>query len=66
MAYGTCWIGAFDETAVKELLGVPEYKKVVICMTLGMPKGEPFHSGRKPLDEFIYLDRYGHPWKHTA
>ena len=28
LGYGTCWIGAFSEAMVKELLGVPEGKKV--------------------------------------
>lgn len=65
LGYGTCWIGAFDETRVKELLGVPGYKKVVVCMTFGMPRREPFPSGRKPIEEFIYLNHYGHPWKPT-
>ena len=66
LGYGTCWIGAFDENQVKEILGVPDFKKVVVCMAFGMPKGEPFPSDRKPLGEFIYLNHYGHPWKHTA
>ncbi len=37
--YGTCWIGAFDENRVKEILVVPHEKKVVICMTFGTPEG---------------------------
>ncbi len=32
---GTCWIGAFDEAAVKELLGIPESVRVVELMQLG-------------------------------
>ena len=65
LGYGTCWIGAFDENGVKKILGVPDWKKVVVCMAFGMPKGKPFPSDRKPLEEFIYLNHYGHPWKHT-
>jgi len=63
LGYGTCWIGAFDETRVKELLGVPEGKKVVVCMTFGMPKGKHFPSGRKAVEEFVYLNDYGHRWR---
>jgi len=66
LGYGTCWIGAFDENRVKDILGVPDWKKIVVCMTFAMPKGKPFPSDRKPLDEFIYLNQYGHPWKHTG
>jgi nitroreductase len=64
LGYGTCWIGAFDEARVKEILRVPENKKVVICMTFGMPRGKHVPKGRKAIEEFIYLNRYGHRWGH--
>jgi nitroreductase len=66
LGYGTCWIGAFDENNVKELLKVPKDKKVVICMTFGMPKGKHVPKGRKSLKEFLYLDHYGRHWDHTS
>ncbi|MCX8036486.1 MAG: nitroreductase family protein [Candidatus Sumerlaeia bacterium] len=34
---GTCWIGAFEEKAVKEILGVPDEAKVVALTPLGYP-----------------------------
>ena len=58
LGYGTCWIGAFDENQVKQVLKIPEDKKVVICMTFGMPKGMLVPTGRKAVEEFIYLNRY--------
>ena len=58
LGYGTCWIGAFDENQVKQVLKIPEDKKVVICMTFGMPKGKLVPTGRKAVEEFIYLNRY--------
>lgn len=59
LGYGTCWIGAFDENKVKEILGVAYDKKVVVCMTFGMPKGRHVARGRKAIEDFIYLNRYG-------
>jgi len=59
LGYGTCWIGAFDEAQVKRVLKVPEDKKVVICMTFGMPKGKHVPRGRKVVEEFIYLNQFG-------
>ena len=38
---GTCWIGAFDQDQVREVLGIPESAKVVELMTLGYPAGSP-------------------------
>ena len=61
LGYGTCWIGAFDERNVKEILNVPRQKKVVICMAFGIPEGRHVPRGRKPIKEFIYVDQYGQP-----
>jgi len=63
LGYGTCWIGAFNEFMVKELLGVPEDRKVVICMTFGVPRMTPPARGRKAIEAFINLDSYGSRWK---
>jgi len=59
LGYGTCWIGAFDETGVRQALNVPTDKKVVICMTLGQPTGKHVPRGRKALEEIIYLNQFG-------
>ena len=66
LGYGTCWIGAFNEAMVKELLGVPEGKKVVICMTFGAPKGKHSPKPRKAIEEFVYLDSYCRRWKPAS
>ena len=58
LGYGTCWIGAFDEAAVQLVLKVPDDKKVVICMTLGIPAGKHVPRGRKAVEEFIFRDQF--------
>jgi nitroreductase len=65
LGYGTCWIGAFDENQVKEILGVPAEKKVVICMTFGTPEGRHIAKGRKACERFIYQNQYGRSWRHN-
>ena len=45
---GTCWIGAFSEEKVKQLLGVPANVKVVAMTPLGYP-ASPDLIG--PIDE---------------
>ena len=59
LGYGTCWIGAFDEHQIKGLLNIPAEKKVVICMTFGVPEGRHIHRARKALEDFIYENDYG-------
>ena len=66
LGYGTCWIGAFDENSVKGILGVPDERKVVICMTFGTPEGRHIPRGRKALEKFIYLNHHGQPWRPNA
>jgi nitroreductase len=62
LGYGTCWIGAFDKNQVKQILNVPKEKKVVICMTLGKPKGRHVSKSRKTIESFVYLDQFDRPW----
>jgi nitroreductase len=62
LGYGTCWIGDFNETRVKELLGIPKDKKVLVCMSFGLPKGRRYPMSRKSIEEFVYLDNYGNSW----
>jgi nitroreductase len=62
LGYGTCWIGAFDESKVKHRLEIPMEKKIVACMAFGKPKGRILYKRRKPVEGFIYLDRYGRSW----
>ncbi len=59
LGYGTCWIGAFDQARVKEVLGVPEEMEVVALTPLGVPADRPEPRPRQPLEEFASRDRYG-------
>jgi nitroreductase len=63
---GTCWIGAFNEVGVKELLRVPADAKVVAMTPLGYPASadmnHPLDQGeRRPPNEIFSIDRYGNP-----
>ena len=55
---GTCWIGAFKEQAVKEILNVPKEVRVVALTPVGYPSREAADRGRKPLSEIISYDKY--------
>ena len=54
---GTCWIGAFYEEKVKEILGVPPEIRVVALLPLGYPAEETSPQARKSLDEIV-------AWEH--
>ena len=59
---GTCWIGAFDNERVKEILGVPEGWNVAALTPLGYPaEGESAFretTSRKPLEEIVSTDKF--------
>lgn len=55
---GTCWIGAFEEEAVKEILGVPEGVRVIALTPIGFPSDGVTHTKRKPLSEITCCDRW--------
>ena len=59
--YGTCWIGAFDEAKVKEILGVPEGARVVALTPIGVPAEDPPPRPRKSPQEVFSLDKFGNP-----
>ncbi|MEM1569353.1 MAG: nitroreductase family protein [Candidatus Bathyarchaeia archaeon] len=63
LGYGTCWIGAFNEEAVKKVLNIPPELKVVCVIPVGVPDEEPPPRPRKPIEEIFHLDRYGNPYK---
>lgn len=59
LGIGSCWIGAFDEEKVKELLDVPGNFRVASLLTLGYPDEKPRAKHRKPLSEIVYYEKYG-------
>jgi len=56
---GTCWIGAFDEAAVKEVLGIPPAIRVVELMSLGYPADQRKPKQRLALDEIVFHEKWG-------
>ncbi len=55
---GTCWIGAFKEKLVKDLLNVPDNVRVVALTPLGYPDEEGSNRGRKKLSEIVCYEKY--------
>jgi nitroreductase len=62
LGYGTCWIGAFDEDAVKSLLKIPEKMKVIALLPIGISMETPGPSSRKKLSEIFSKEEWQTPW----
>ena len=61
LGLGTCWIGAFDPAAAREILGLPDGVEIVGMTPLGFPDVEPNPRvrSRRPLGETVMKERWG-------
>lgn len=59
LGLGTCWIGAFDQGKVKDILGIPPEIRVVQLMPVGYPR-DPARvtKARLPMDTIVRRERW--------
>ena len=60
LGLGTCWIGWFNERAVKSILNIPQHKKIDILIALGYYDTERVRSkhSREPLNKIASFNSY--------
>jgi nitroreductase len=58
LGLGTCWIGAFYEEKVKQILGIPEQVRAVALLPLGYPAQTPKPTPRKKVDEILAYEKW--------
>ena len=60
LGLGTCWLGWFNEGAVKSILNVPKDRKIDVMIALGYPDrkklGRPHE--REPMEEISAFNSY--------
>ena len=61
LGLGTCWIGAFDPVAAREVLGLPNGVVPVAFTPLGWPADLPGPKERRPLAELVRHERWDGP-----
>ncbi|MFH1211082.1 MAG: nitroreductase family protein [archaeon] len=60
LGLGTCWVGSFDNEAVKRILNIPGGVNPEIILTLGHPEGKTSMAGRHDLSFMVYFEQWGH------
>jgi nitroreductase len=56
---GTCWIGAFYEDEVKQILGIPPEIRVVALLPLGYPQDpRPARKLRLSLERIVSCENW--------
>ncbi len=59
LGIGSCWIGAFYEDKVKEILSIPQQIRVVELLCLGYADGaEPLEKSRLPMDQIVKFEKW--------
>lgn len=58
LGLGTCWLGAFYEDKVKEILGIPENIRVVAMTPLGYPDENPDQRPRNKIEQIVSYEKY--------
>lgn len=58
LGLGSCWIGAFRNEEVKEVVRFPEYVRPVAIIPIGKPAESPSIPSRYPLDQVVHEEQY--------
>jgi nitroreductase len=53
LGLGACWVGAFDERAVSQALGLPSDLRPVAIVPIGYPVARPDRALRRSLKEIV-------------
>ena len=53
LGLGTCWVGAFNPVAAREVLGLPDDVEPIAFTPLGYPADNPEPRSRKSLKELV-------------
>ncbi|MCS7097895.1 MAG: nitroreductase family protein [Candidatus Methanomethyliaceae archaeon] len=59
LGYGACWVGAFDEEAVRKILKIPSGVRPIALIPIGVPNEVPEPRWRMELHEVIHFEFYG-------
>jgi nitroreductase len=56
--FGTCWVGAFDEAKVCQVLSLPAHARPVALIPIGRPKAQPRRTPRLDMDTVVHRERW--------
>jgi nitroreductase len=65
LGLGTCWIGAFDESKVKEILEIPENIEAIGLITLGYPGENAEVPPRVELEKIVHWESWSNVRRQT-
>lgn len=66
LGLGSVWVGAFDSSAVSEIVAAKGELTPVAIMAIGYPGEEPDITPRRPLNDLVHEEKIGRPWSSTS
>ena len=61
LGIGSCWIGAFNRSLVREIVKIPDKYKIYALILLGYPNETPDVAPRLSMGEICYLNEWKKP-----
>jgi len=58
LGLGCCWVGAFDERMVAQILAIPAGLHPVCMLTIGHAAEQPERTPRRPLSELVHQETF--------
>jgi len=58
LGIASCWLGAFNEAAVKKILQIPDGVRVVAMIPFGYPARPVAAASRKRLEDIVSYDKF--------
>ena len=59
LSLGACFVGAFDDSRVAEILALPKHVKPIGIIPIGYPAEKPARYKRMDINELVHLNKYG-------
>lgn len=59
LGLATCWIGAFDDNAVKRILDIPEKIQIEALLPIAYPLGKTIQKKKPELAQILYFEKWG-------
>ncbi|HHS50863.1 MAG TPA: nitroreductase [candidate division Zixibacteria bacterium] len=58
LGLGSCWLGAFNQDAVRDILGIPKDIIVVGLLVIGVPADQGRPKTRLPIEEIVHREKW--------
>lgn len=58
LGLGACWVGAFRDGWVSEILNLPTWLRPIAIIPLGYPAERPRPTPRMPIEQLVHRERF--------